>query len=123
SIWGFVRAVFDPLHRGHDAVGIAERLGFAWSGIAYLSIVVFALHIIAGSAASGAHDGTQEAIARILTFPGGASSPSASAWSPSGSSPWACTRSRPPDGSASSEAGGEHESPSGHQPRRRQHER
>src|SRR5216117_3511133 len=65
SIWGFVRAIFDPLHRGHDATGIAERLGFAWSGIAYLSIVVFALHIIAGSAASGAHDGTQDAIARI----------------------------------------------------------
>ena len=27
SLWGFVRAVFDPLHRGKDASGIAQRLG------------------------------------------------------------------------------------------------
>src|SRR5690349_6990496 len=64
SIWGFVRAIFDPLHRGKKPSGIAERLGFAWSGIAYFSIVLFALHLLAGSA-SGQHDGTQMAIARI----------------------------------------------------------
>src|SRR5438046_5722359 len=40
SIWGFVRAGFDPLNRGHGPGGIAERLGFVWSGIAYAAIVV-----------------------------------------------------------------------------------
>src|SRR5438093_383563 len=70
SIWGFVRAIFDPLHRGKDPAGIAERLGFAWSGIAYAAIVIFALHLIAGAAGSD-HDGTQETIARILTLPAG----------------------------------------------------
>ena len=70
SIWGFVRAIYDPLHRGKDPAGIAERLGFAWSGIAYAAIVVFALHLIAG-AAGGGHDGTQETIARVLTLPAG----------------------------------------------------
>ncbi|TMD97900.1 MAG: DUF1206 domain-containing protein [Chloroflexi bacterium] len=69
SVWGFVRAVFDPLRRGDDPVGIAERLGFAWSGIAYFSIVLFALHLIAGSGSSTAHDGAQEAIATILGYP------------------------------------------------------
>jgi hypothetical protein len=68
SLWGFVRAVYDPLQRGRDAMGIAERLGFVWSGIAYLSIVVFALHLIVGSA-STSHDATQETIARILSYP------------------------------------------------------
>src|SRR6184192_1911059 len=58
SIWGFVRAFYDPLHRGKDPAGIAERLGFAWSGIAYAAIVIFALHLIAGAAGSD-HDGTQ----------------------------------------------------------------
>lgn len=69
SIWGFVRAIFDPLRRGKDPTGIAERLGFLWSGIAYFSIVIFALHLIAGSASH--QDSTQMAIARILGYPAG----------------------------------------------------
>jgi hypothetical protein len=28
SLWGFVRAIYDPLHRGDDVLGIAARLGF-----------------------------------------------------------------------------------------------
>ncbi|HET7420010.1 MAG TPA: DUF1206 domain-containing protein [Candidatus Dormibacteraeota bacterium] len=71
SIWGFVRAIYDPLHRGEDASGIAERLGFAWSGTAYAAIVIFALHLLAGSGASAAHDSTQAAIARVLSYPAG----------------------------------------------------
>ena len=42
AIWGFVRAIFDPLHRGDDPPGIAERLGFAWSGTAYTAMVLLA---------------------------------------------------------------------------------
>jgi hypothetical protein len=71
SIWGFARATFDPLRRGRDAPGIAERLGFAWSGVAYAAIVLFALRLLAGTAQAGAHDGTQSTIARILTYPAG----------------------------------------------------
>jgi len=71
SIWGFVRAIFDPLNRGDGPSGIAERLGFVWSGIAYAAIVVFALHLIAGSGTSPSHDSTQDAIARILALPAG----------------------------------------------------
>src|SRR5262249_21696150 len=71
SIWGFVRAVFDPLRRGSDAAGIAERLGFAWSGIAYASITLFALHLLAGSGASAHRDSTPTPIGRILALPAG----------------------------------------------------
>lgn len=71
ALWGFVRAVYDPLRRGKDASGIAERLGFVWSGIAYSAIALFALHLIAGSGSAKHHDGTQEAIARVLTLPAG----------------------------------------------------
>lgn len=70
ALWGFVRAVFDPLHRGDDAPGIAERLGFAWSGIAYASIVLFALRLLAGNSHSS-RDSTQSAIASILALPAG----------------------------------------------------
>jgi len=71
AIWGFVRAVFDPLHRGDSPGGIAERLGFVWSGLAYSSIVLFALHLLLGSSTPSSHDATQAAIARILAMPAG----------------------------------------------------
>ncbi|HEX9364634.1 MAG TPA: DUF1206 domain-containing protein [Candidatus Dormibacteraeota bacterium] len=71
AAWGFVRAIYDPLHRGDDAVGIAERLGFVWSGVAYSAMVVFALHLLAGGSASASHDGTQTAIAGVLGLPAG----------------------------------------------------
>src|SRR5438270_6642166 len=67
AIWGFVRAIFDPLHRGDDPPGIAERLGFAWSGTAYTAMVLLALQLLSGSSKSPSHDGTQAVIASILT--------------------------------------------------------
>lgn len=71
SIWGFVRAVYDPLDRGDHPGGIAERLGFAWSGTAYAAIVIFALHLLAGSGGSPSQDATQSTVARILSLPAG----------------------------------------------------
>jgi hypothetical protein len=71
SVWGFVRAVFDPLHRGDTPPGIAERLGFAWSGIAYSAMGLLALQLLLGRSKSPSHDGTQSAIASILTLPAG----------------------------------------------------
>lgn len=35
ALWGFVRAIFDPLQRGHDSMGIVARIGFAFSGLSY----------------------------------------------------------------------------------------
>src|SRR6202049_2273228 len=49
SIWGFIRAIYDPLHRGSDASGYMARLGFVSSALSYLAIVIFGLQILAGS--------------------------------------------------------------------------
>ncbi len=70
SLWGFVRAIFDPLHRGSDASGYMARLGFVTSAISYAAIVIFALQLLAGSGATAA-DGTQKTIASVLTHPAG----------------------------------------------------
>lgn len=70
ALWGFVRAIFDPLHRGDKPSGIMERLGFAWSGIAYSGIVLFALGLLAGNSKSH-RDSTQSTIAHVLTLPFG----------------------------------------------------
>lgn len=71
SVWGFVRAIFDPLHRGGGPPGIAERLGFAWSGVAYAAIVLLALQLLSGSSKTTAHGGTQEVIASVLAYRAG----------------------------------------------------
>jgi hypothetical protein len=40
SLWGFVRAVFDPLGRGTAMKGILERIGFFVSGLSYGALVI-----------------------------------------------------------------------------------
>src|SRR5450759_4132956 len=35
SLWGFTRAIYDPLHRGSDASGYLARLGFVTSAVSY----------------------------------------------------------------------------------------
>ena len=70
SVWGIVRAIFDPLHRGDDASGYLGRLGFVSSAISYGAIVVVGLKILAGSG-GGSTDSTRQAIASVLNHPGG----------------------------------------------------
>ncbi len=40
--WGLIRAIYDPLNRGDDPAGISSRIGFAWSGLNYAALAVFA---------------------------------------------------------------------------------
>lgn len=40
SLWGFVRAIFDPLNRGKDASGLVDRTAFLFSGVAYGLLLV-----------------------------------------------------------------------------------
>jgi hypothetical protein len=71
SLWGFVRAIFDPLHRGRDAKGIAARVGFISSALSYAAIALFALQILAGTGSASAGDSTQKAVISILANPAG----------------------------------------------------
>jgi hypothetical protein len=70
SLWGFTRAIYDPLHRGSDSAGYMARLGFVTSALSYAAIVFFALQLLAGSGATTA-DGTQKTVASVLTHPAG----------------------------------------------------
>jgi len=71
SLWGFVRAIFDPLNRGDDPAGIAERLGFAWSGIAYAGLSLFALELFVGTGRATSQDSTQSSVSRFFAYPAG----------------------------------------------------
>ena len=72
SIWGFIRAIFDPLHRGSDASGYLERLGFVSSAVSYGAIALVGLRILMGTGgASG--DASQKTISSVLDHPAGGS--------------------------------------------------
>src|SRR5207248_580504 len=70
SLWGFIRAVYDPLRRGRDPVGIVTRLGFAWSGLTYAALLFFATALLThGPSSQG--DQVQQLAARLLAAPFG----------------------------------------------------
>ncbi len=70
SLWGFTRAIYDPLHRGSDASGYLARLGFVTSALSYAAIVLFTIQLLAGSGAT-TNDGAQKTIAALLAHPAG----------------------------------------------------
>jgi len=68
SLWGFIRAIYDPLHRGRDASGYMARLGFVTSAVSYAALVILAVQLLSGSGgASG--DGTKTTISTVLSPP------------------------------------------------------
>ncbi len=50
ALWGLIRAVVNPLHLGHGAKGIAERLGYLVSGISYglLAVIIIVVNLLSG---------------------------------------------------------------------------
>ena len=74
SLWGFVRAIFDPLDSGHDKKGILARMGFVISGISYGALVYPFLQLILGTGsvpAKSQTQTTQDVTAQILAQPFG----------------------------------------------------
>jgi Domain of Unknown Function (DUF1206) len=71
SLWGFIRAAYDPLGRGNDTVGIVSRLGFAWSGLNYAALMVFALTFLVGATRGNGSDSLQKTVGALLAAPAG----------------------------------------------------
>jgi fumarate reductase subunit D len=69
--WGLIRAIYDPLHRGDDPSGIASRIGFAWSGLNYAALAVFATGLLFGGTKRGSGDGVQQIVGWALQLPAG----------------------------------------------------
>jgi uncharacterized protein DUF1206 len=71
AAWGFVRAIYDPLHRGSDPQGLVTRLGFAWSGLSYLILAFFAFGLLTSGSSGSQADGMQQIAAKLLSAPAG----------------------------------------------------
>ncbi len=69
AIWGVVRAIFDPLNKGHDAKGLLARFGFLISAFAYGLLAVATYGYIRGASSNSAQ--TQSFITNIMRMPWG----------------------------------------------------
>jgi len=65
SLWGVVRAAFDPLRQGHSARGVFVRLGYVSSALGYAGFFIAALRLLAGKSAHSSKDW----LARLLETP------------------------------------------------------
>ncbi len=72
SLWGFVRALLDPLGRGTDAKGLAARAGNLMSGISYGALIFPAVRLLQGGSDNAAGDSQKDLVAKMLDQPAGA---------------------------------------------------
>lgn len=69
SLWGFVRAFLDPLKRGTDPKGIAQRIGYLVSGLAYGALIIPTIAYLRGMGGGGSSQGSQDLTAKLLSVP------------------------------------------------------
>jgi hypothetical protein len=72
SLWGFVRAIFDPLHRGSDAKGWVARAGFLVSAVSYGALVLPAYKLLTtGGTGSGQAGNPRGLTVQLMSKPFG----------------------------------------------------
>ncbi len=69
ALWCLVQGSLDPEHKGTDAKGLAKRLGYVLSGLAYAGLALAAVRILRGGAGAGKSGSTQDWTARLLAQP------------------------------------------------------
>jgi hypothetical protein len=68
-LWRLVEALLDPEHKGHDAKGIVQRLGYGLNAIVYAGLAWSALQLLVGASSGGSSP--QSMTARLMAQPFG----------------------------------------------------
>jgi hypothetical protein len=71
SLWGVVRAVFDPLHKGNDLKGLIARGGFLVSAFGYAILILPTYGYITGKSLASSGSQSQKMITSIMAMPWG----------------------------------------------------
>jgi len=71
AVWGVVRAVLDPLHKGHDIKGLVARFGFLVSAFGYAILVLPTYRSITGGSQTASGSQTQKFFTSIMAMPWG----------------------------------------------------
>ena len=70
SLWGVIRAVLDPLQKGHDLKGLVERAGFLFSAVSYAILILPTYDYISGAGSTGQSGAqTQKSMASVMSTP------------------------------------------------------
>lgn len=69
SLWGVVRGVFDPLHKGYDMKGLLARGGFLFSAATYALLVPGTYGLITGAGSTSNSGATQQSMSKIMASP------------------------------------------------------
>ena len=70
ALWGFIRALLDPLGKGADPKGLAQRAGYLVSGLSYASLVLPTIRMLLDQGTDNGN-GVQEGTATVLAAPFG----------------------------------------------------
>jgi hypothetical protein len=71
SLWGVVRAVMDPLHKGRDMKGLLARFGFLVSAFGYAILILPTYGYISGASQASKGSQTQKITTAIMAMPWG----------------------------------------------------
>ena len=69
SLWGFVRAILDPLGRGTKPKGLLDRAGFLFSGISYGLLIIPAVLALMDKPSTSSAGGTGPVPASLMSGP------------------------------------------------------
>lgn len=70
ALWGVIRAILDPFHKGTDIKGLVARGGYLISAATYASFVVPTYRLLMGGRSSSGSNQTQ-LVAQIMSLPMG----------------------------------------------------
>jgi hypothetical protein len=68
SIWGIIRAVLDPLHKGSEMKGLVERAGFLFSAVSYAILIIPTYRTITGAGQNASGAQSQQSMTSIMSM-------------------------------------------------------
>src|SRR6266498_2311611 len=71
SLWGVIRAVLDPLHKGSKAKGLLARAGYLVSAATYASFVLPTYDLIRGARHASSSATTVQLVGKLMSMPMG----------------------------------------------------
>jgi hypothetical protein len=71
SLWGVIRAVLDPFHKGTKLQGLLERMGYLISAVTYATFVWPTYQLIIGAPEGRGTDATVKMVSMVMNMPMG----------------------------------------------------
>ncbi len=69
SLWGVVRAIFDPFHKGSDRSGLIARGGYLISAITYAFLALTTYGLIRGTSSTSSTSSTINFVSKLMQIP------------------------------------------------------